>query len=430
MSGIRESFQRAGTFKKVYLYCYLFILIYIEFGYKMVVANGLSGNARTMILLLFTMPVFFFKKQAYLNKSSVFLFFYLSIVIMLNVMRDSSYENYILLFVPIFIGFVISAFINIKTVISVFSNIMFFLAAYSLLIFAVALFSPGIIVQLPALGNRLDTAAIVHDALFAVVLSNAENVRNYGIAWEPGAFALLLCIAVFCDMNMPKKIPVKKVVVMILAIITTFSTMGYIVLAAILFSSLGKTKVMSKHSLGAVLGVFALLILIIYLLPDESRELVFSKLTGLFSDNGSNVSYTTQARLNAIEYPFEAFLSSPLFGVGYDKFSYINRTLCNGVATNTVINWFAVMGLFFGLPCIVGYLRTVLQVSNYAKLNLFAKILIIVASLLLISTESLLRISLVYTIIFYGFGNNNFTEENTEDAISLHSGSIQTESVR
>lgn len=74
MSGIRESFQRAGTFKKVYLYCYLFILIYIEFGYKMVVANGLSGNARTMILLLFTMPVFFFKKQAYLNKSSVFLF--------------------------------------------------------------------------------------------------------------------------------------------------------------------------------------------------------------------------------------------------------------------------------------------------------------------------------------------------------------------
>ena len=31
---------------------------------------------------------------------------------------------------------------------------------------------------------------------------------------------------------------------------------------------------------------------------------------------------------------------------------------------------------------------------------------------------------------FYGFGNNNFTEENTEDAISLHSGSIQTESVR
>ena len=126
----------------------------------------------------------------------------------------------------------------------------------------------------------------------------------------------------------------------------------------------------------------------------------------------------------------EAFLSSPLFGVGYDKFSYINRTLCNGVATNTVINWFAVMGLFFGLPCIVGYLRTVLQVSNYAKLNLFAKILIIVASLLLISTESLLRISLVYTIIFYGFGNNNFTEENTEDAISLHSGSIQTKSVR
>ena len=175
-----------------------------------------------------------------------------------------------------------------------------------------------------------------------------------------------------------------------------------------------------------------MLILIIYLLPDESRELVFSKLTGLFSEiTGSNVQlYNTSPFQCQLNIHLKSFLSSPLFGVGYDKFSYINRTLCNGVATNTVINWFAVMGLFFGLPCIVGYLRTVLQVSNYAKLNLFAKILIIVASLLLISTESLLRISLVYTIIFYGFGNNNFTEENTEDAISLHSGSIQTESVR
>ena len=206
--------------------------------------------------------------------------------------------------------------------------------------------------------------------------------------------------------------------------------MGYIVLAAIIISSVRKHKSLQNRSTGAILGILALSVLIITLLPAEAKELVFSKLNGLFSDGTGKVANTTQARLNAIEYPLEAFLSSPLFGVGYDKFSYINRTLCNGVATNTVINWFAVMGLFFGLPCIVGYLRTVLQVSNYAKLNLFAKILIIVASLLLISTESLLRISLVYTIIFYGFGNNNFTEENTEDAISLHSGSIQTESVR
>ena len=181
---------------------------------------------------------------------------------------------------------------------------------------------------------------------------------------------MLLCIAAFYEMNMSKRISMKRVIVIIFAIVTTFSTMGYIVLAAIIISSVRKHKSLQNRSTGAILGILALSVLIITLLPAEAKELVFSKLNGLFSDGSGKVANTTQARLNAIEYPLEAFLSSPLFGVGYDKFSYINRTLCNGVATNTVINWFAVMGLFFGLPCIVGYLRTVLQVSNYAKLNL------------------------------------------------------------
>lgn len=429
MPKLKDEFQKTWSFKKLYMYIYVFALIYIEFGYAMVVAEKISGSARTLALILFTVPLLFFSEHITVQKAKIFLSLYLYIVVVLNIMRDNTYENYILLLVPIFIGFTVTTSIDMKTIIAVFSNIMFFLAAYSLLIYVIALLFPGAIPRLPILGNR-GTAAVVHDALFAVVLSNAENNRNYGIAWEPGAFALLLCIAAFYEMNMSKRISMKRVIVIIFAIVTTFSTMGYIVLAAIIISSVRKHKSLQNRSTGAILGILALSVLIITLLPAEAKELVFSKLNGLFSDGSGKVANTTQARLNAIEYPFEAFLSSPLFGVGYDKFSYINRTLCNGVATNTVINWFAVMGLFFGLPCIVGYLRTVLQVSNYAKLNLFAKILIIVASLLLISTESLLRISLVYTIIFYGFGNNNFTEENTEDAISLHSGSIQTKSVR
>lgn len=429
MPKLKDEFQKTWSFKKLYMYIYVFALIYIEFGYAMVVADKISGSARTLALILFTVPLLFFSEHITVQKAKIFVSLYLHIVVVLNIMRDNTYENYILLLVPIFIGFTVATSIDIKTIIAVFSNIMFFLAAYSLLIYVIALLFPGAIPRLPILGNR-GTDAVVHDALFAVVLSNAENNRNYGIAWEPGAFALLLCIAAFYEMNMSKRISMKRVIVIIFAIVTTFSTMGYIVLAAIIISSVRKHKSLQNRSTGAILGILALSVLIITLLPAEGKELVFSKLNGLFSDGSGKVANTTQARLNAIEYPFEAFLSSPLFGVGYDKFSYINRTLCNGVATNTVINWFAVMGLFFGLPCIVGYLRTVLQVSNYAKLNLFAKILIIVASLLLISTESLLRISLVYTIIFYGFGNDNFTEENTEDAISLHSGSIQTESVR
>ena len=421
---LKDEFQKIGTLKKIYMYVYIFSLIYIEFGYSIVVANKLSGNARTLILLMLTFPLFFLNVRIAVDKNRIFLLLYLSLVVMLNLMRDNTYQNYILLLVPIFIGFSIAAFIDMKIIMSIFSDIMVFLAIYSLATFAISLLWPGVILRLPILGNRLDTSAVVHDALFSVILSNAENIRNYGIAWEPGAFALLLCIATFCEMNITKKILIKRVLVIIFAIVTTFSTMGYIVLAAIIISSVSKRKSLHNRSIGTTIVILATLILIVCILPDDAKKLVFSKLDGLFSEGTGNVAYTTQARLNAIKHPFEAFVSSPLFGVGYDKFSYINKTLCNGVATNTMLNWFAVMGLLFGLPCIVGYLKTVLRVSNYARLNLFAKILIIAASLLLISTESLLRISLVYAIIFYGYGSNNLTEANNRDAISIHSGGL------
>lgn len=421
---LKDEFQKIGTLKKIYMYVYIFSLIYIEFGYSIVVANKLSGNARTLILLMLTFPLFFLNVRIAVDKNRIFLLLYLSLVVMLNLMRDNTYQNYILLLVPIFIGFSIAAFIDMKIIMSIFSDIMVFLAIYSLATFAISLLWPGVILRLPILGNRLDTSAVVHDALFSVILSNAENIRNYGIAWEPGAFALLLCIATFCEMNITKKILIKRVLVIIFAIVTTFSTMGYIVLAAIIISSVSKRKSLHNRSIGTTIVILATLILIVCILPDDAKKLVFSKLDGLFSEGTGNVAYTTQARLNAIKHPFEAFVSSPLFGVGYDKFSYINKTLCNGVATNTMLNWFAVMGLLFGLPCIVGYLKTVLRVSNHARLNLFAKILIIVASLLLISTESLLRISLVYAIIFYGYGSNNLTEANNRDAISIHSGGL------
>ena len=415
--------------KRIYMYVYVFSLIYIEFGYAMVVANKLSGNVRTLALLLLTVPIMFFNGRVTVDRSRVLLLLFLSVVIFFNLIKDNTYENYILLLVPICIGFVIATFLDIKTVLAVFSNIMLFLAAYSLISFAISLVLPGAVLWLPVLGNRLRTSAIVHDAVFSVVLSNAKYFRNYGIAWEPGAFALLLCIAAFYEMNIAEKISIKRVFVIISAIVTTFSTMGYIVLMAMVLSSISKRKALHNRSNGTSVVVLAALVLVMCLLPANAKELVFSKLDGLFFEGTGTFAYTTQARLNAIKYPFEAFVSSPIFGVGYDRFSVVNRTLCNGVATNTVLNWFAVMGLLFGLPCVVGYLKAVLRVSNFVGYGLFAKALIIIASLLLISTESLLRISLVYTIIFCGYGRNHFIEENDKSAISLHSGGVQTESV-
>ena len=384
--------------KNIYLHVLVFTLIYIEFGYQMVVTGTVSGSIRMLILLAITFPLLFMIKS--LSRASIALVSYLLVLTLLNSVRDTSPSNGILLFIPIFIGFVIASSVEFLDLVKVFNSIVVFLAAFSLATFLISLIFPNIIASLPSLGQVYDSRASMHNAIFSVCISNSEIVRNYGITWEPGAFSILLCLSLFSLLAFEKKLSKLKLSIIIIALLTTFSTMGYFVMAGILLAFSLKqrgTNNKIRNYAFLLLGSFILLIMV---LPSSITDVVFEKLSGLFSE-GEDVAYTTLARLNAITYPFEAFLSSPIIGVGYDKFSIINKELCDGVATNTILNWFASMGLLLGIPCTFAYIKFAVMNAKTAKINFLGKILIVISAVLLVSTESLLRISLIYVFMFY-----------------------------
>lgn len=396
-----------STLKNVYLHILVFTLIYIEFGYLMVVTGAVPGSIRMLILLAITFPLLFMIKS--INRSSLYLITYLLVLILVNSVHDTSFENSILFFIPIFIGFVIASSIKFLDLVKVFISIVVFLAAFSLVTFFISLVAPNIIVLLPSLGYRLESQATIHNAIFSVCISNSEVLRNYGIAWEPGAFSILLCLSLYALLAFEDKVSKVKLIIIVVAILTTFSTMGYFVMAGILLSIMFKRKEINNKMRNYILLLTAILLILLFVLPSSITDIVFKKLSGLFSE-GKNVAYTTQARLNAIIYPFEAFCSSPLVGVGYDEFSVINKELCGGVATNTILNWFAAMGLLLGVPCTFCYINFISKNAKYLKTSIWGIIILFFVAILLISTESLLRISLIYIMIFYGCQKNLFEE--------------------
>lgn len=397
----------SDNLKRGYLYFYIFMLIYIEFGYHMVVENQLSGNMRMLILIALFVPlVLFGQKKVYIDTMLVFVFLILTVLFNLFLRMDD-YGNYLMLLIPMVIGFCTVISVDKKEYVKVFSNIVLFLSAYSLVIFSINLVSQPMINSLPFLGYRY--GAQIHDAFFSVAITNSQYIRNYGIAWEPGAFALLIGLAMYFELLYTPKIRMKRLIILTLTMLTTFSTLGYIftilLFAALLFNSVffeaSETKMGKRRNTIIVIILFSVIVFLF--LPQEVKDLVFSKLDGLFSEKDYNdMNYTTEARIDAIIYPFQAFLKSPLTGVGYDEFSYINMTQCNSVATNTIINWFALFGLPFGLPCTYYYLKNLYIDRRSFKLRLLPFIILVIAFCFLISTESLLRISLVYILIFYG----------------------------
>lgn len=386
--------------KKIYLYVFLFAVIYIEFGYQMVVTDQLPGFTRMIMLLLLTLPVMLLKRK--ISSSSFVCFLLIVLYVVANSFRDGNLWNYILLLIPIIVGFIIATCIDINEYITIYSNIMFFLAVYSLAIYGVNLIVPSVIQGLPYLGTVYTSSAEIHDAFFSVAITNSINVRNYGIAWEPGAFSLLICLALLFEMAFYKTINYKKVIIYIITIVTTFSTTGYIVMIGILYATFFYRRKISRRERNVLLIIILSIILFVCFSPEKIKELVFAKLNGLFNGNTVELAYTTQSRINAIKYPIQAFLSSPLIGVGYEQFSIVNKTLCDSVATNTIINWYAVLGVLFGLPCSIGLFRFLCQITNRIKAPKFNAFIVCISVALLLSTESLLRISLVYVMVFWG----------------------------
>lgn len=407
--------------KKVYIHLVIFLLLYLEFGYRMVVAQSLSGTVKNLILLMISGSLVLVKiinRQYSINQKQLLLFFWLTLICTVSFLRDQNIGNAIILWITIVTGFAFAVTVKLEDAIRAFVNVMFFLSVCSLILFTVNIVAPQLTQQLPSLGLRYSYAnAEVKDAFFSVCLVNSSSHRNYGMTWEPGAFALLLCIALYCYIAFAPRFEIKKLLLFVITIVTTFSTLGYIVMGMILLTTyVPKKTERKKRKAFYIIAVFLLLTLI--LKRELIYELVFEKLSGLFSGNSSDLSESASARINAVKYPLLAFLRYPILGIGYDNFWYLNTTYCNSVATNTILNWFALFGPLFGAPLTYFYLRLVYHAGKYVNMGKLKLLLLLIASVFLISTESLLRVSLIYVLVFYGCLVSPFQHIQKKDSIS------------
>lgn len=385
-----------------YAYILVFGLIYFEWSFSALVAQQIPGMITVASILCLISPLLLLVRRVEFDKGSLIIFFFIAALILLNCLRDGDFSNNLLLFTVILAGFFISVFFSPSEFARVFGNVVLFLAVVSLPIFALSILMPGLIDKLPLLASGyMDQAgAQVHSAFFAIGITHSLVSRNCGIAWEPGAFSILICVALFLAFLFPRKRNTLRIILLVITELTTLSTMGIAVMGAILLVMLSRGKSVKK-SVVVVVAAIALLLASAFGLLDYILNILFSKLEGLIPGS-QTLSVSTQDRLNAVIYPLSAFVEAPVFGVGYEKFLDINIDQCNGVATNTFANWLALMGSIYGVPCILFYLRAVYKGLKRCHTNWLVGAIVIGASVLMLSTEDLMRISLVYVIVFYG----------------------------
>ena len=226
------------------------------------------------------------------------------------------------------------------------------------------------------------------------------NDRNSGIFWEPGAYQFFLNLALILLLKRNnfqfKAIFSVPSLLLIVSLVTTYSTSGYLTLLCVLMYTMLRTyKGLSMQQRGALLLPMLVLVavLVAYTLNTEA-------IAGKFTD--TNKSY--DIRTSDVVVSWRIIKSMPLWGYGIGSSAQLNLYQ-TAFATGVNSVGIASMAIMLGMPYIVFH---VARMVHFIKVN-YRDIWIPFAATLIISliTENFFFYSIYFLFLF------NFRKKRT-----------------
>lgn len=340
---------------------------------------------------------YFLKKRSFFyNKSEIFylflpiIFIFFSQIVNHDISLGYEYKIILLLF-----GYIIATTISWKNFIDRYINWIIFITFFSLSIYILTLINDSWYIILPEVNNGDN-----YSLIFTTITKNKGNsFRNFGPFWEPGVFQIYINFALLFQIYRRKKEKLWKNIILILGIISTFSTTGYICFCFIIiiyFMEKFLEKIKKKYF---IFLFFSIIFGNLILKNSYIQNIVFSKFN---SSNGSSSSFLI--RLMDIKIYLKQWLEYPIFGQGITN-SYRNAVLTYknsqffhfAGSTSTTLREFACFGIYVGIS------RLLLQ-WNFCKMfvkNKISRICIFIVIIIFLNTEDLIYSIFMSTIFYY-----------------------------
>lgn len=124
-------------------------------------------------------------------------------------------------------------------------------------------------------------------------------------------------------------------------------------------------------------------------------------------------------RIAAFAYPFKLFISSPIWGGGFQRLKEIAYDAGYLFNTFTPVNWFAENGLLYGLLINISFAGILFLFRNA---SIITKFMLFVALFASIATEDYSRSALIFAFVFWGsssYGTIRCGRKKTEDTCSV-----------
>lgn len=389
-------------------YVIVFIIILLSnktllFGTNEVELYSMIGTYASNIILFVISLCLLIKRGKSFSQSEVrMLIIFSACLLFSGIVNYNLRIGYGFMVMMIFTGLMLSKVISFWKFSRIFEDIILVITVYSLVIYATAIFNVGVLSRFPTIVNT-NNYLFINCWLCCIPISmQFEIPRLFGPFSEPGIYQIYLNLAILFHCLRSSEISILRIIILLLALVLTFSTTGYIacgiVFVFMFLQTMAKGKSSKKGIFLMCIIVSAMIILSITTDLLSSDGMVFNK----FNNSGRT---TTAARMGAIWGNIAIWAAHPVFGVGITALPYLFEQYCSqayGVSTqsntNSVLVPFAMFGFIYGFLCVRGFLRLSLK-STKGRGKAF---LLFISMLLMLAGENITENVLFYILIMYG----------------------------
>lgn len=316
--------------------------------------NGVLINFKNTFQVAITLIMLFYcvVKKVYIPKSLAIIgiFFACNIFFTMILTRDIRPGYFFMVMIYLDCVLLLCIFSAEKIYEFVYKSV-YLIALFSLIAYVVQIFVPSLLSMLPTIEN---TAGI--DFYFAGLTNLAYRtdnlVRNWGPFREPGVFQAFIMVALYYGMLIEKKAKLMHNLVLIVALLTTFSTTGYIALIFLLLASLvskNNEDLEQRRMVKTIIAITSCMVLYLGMFTDllyrEGYGSVFGKLFGTYE------SLSMNSRIAGIEVNLRMMLESPLWGNGISYVDNNYALYCQSMYSMRIVdntNMLFIQGARFG----------------------------------------------------------------------------------
>ena len=317
--------------------------------------------------------------------------YYLAIIIFATMTCISNLDldslgTYAGLAVRLSIGFFVCLILSPQQFFAVYARFFYLYAWVSLVFYISGAIFPDLIFSLPITHNDAGTG-YRHIFIYFYQGVDSWNYRNAGLFWEGGAYASFLFFALLISLHL--RSTASKILVILMAILSTGSTIGIASSIVILIAS---DRLGIKQKLYSIL----LFLCLIPMSFDIFVDIFISK----FDEN--NISYLD--RSIGMIADLILFMSSPFFGLGFSEYNSRFPNVANSLgafsptSTNSFTGMLAVFGFFY---TILVFLPILLFLSKQSMSGIQA-VAVTLSVIMIYSSQGLVNFPLSYIFLFYG----------------------------